>query len=281
MSHIHLPDGVLPLWLWAGGWVAALVLVGVAGKLSERADVRRKVPLLAVVSALMLVAMSSEIIPIAYHINLTVVGGILLGPVLSIIASFIVEVVLAMLGHGGVTVLGLNTVLIATEMVLGWTLFRALVRLLGRPRVRGAAAGATVVTLLVTTTLLVGIVALAGGGIAAERETGALDPSTLTFSNPFAAGVFSLGLFSGGESAPAGGEVPPASDTETSAEAARTTTRRFAAVVYTLGPLGWLLEALITAAIVGYIARVRPGLLWEGALAEVEAVLPAHEAGVH
>ncbi len=63
MSHIHIPDGVLPAWLWISGWVLTLGIVFIAGRLSERSDVRRKVPLLAVVSALMLVAMSSEIVP--------------------------------------------------------------------------------------------------------------------------------------------------------------------------------------------------------------------------
>ncbi len=175
MSHIHIPDGVLPTWLWASGWVLTLAIVFVAGRLAERTDVRRKVPLLAVVSALMLVAMSSEIVPLAYHVNLTVIAGVLLGPVLSVIAAFIVEVVLAMLGHGGVTVLGLNTVMIASEMVLGWLLFRGLIAALGRPRVRMAAGIATVLTLATTTTLLVLLVALAGGGaatVARDRRAG-------------------------------------------------------------------------------------------------------------
>jgi len=152
--------------------------------------------------------------------------------------------------------------------------------MLGRPRVRWAASGATVVTLAITTTMLVGIVALAGGGIAAQRETGALDPSSLSFSNPLAAGVFSLGLFSGGEAQPQTAAGGASAETISAADAARSV-RRFAIVVYTLGPFGWLLEALITAAIAGYIARVRPSLLWEGALGEIEAVLPAHEVGMH
>ena len=121
----------------------------------------------------------------------------LLGPVLSVIAAFIVEVVLAMLGHGGVTVLGLNTLMIAAEMVLGWALFRGLIAVLGRQRVRAAAGIATVLTLATTTTLLVVLVALAGGGAATARETGALDPATLTFANPFVGRRRELGAVRG------------------------------------------------------------------------------------
>lgn len=282
MSHIHIPDGVLPAWLWISGWILTIAVVFVAGRLAERTDVRRKVPLLAVVSALMLVAMSSEIVPLAYHVNLTVIAGVLLGPVLSVIAAFIVEVVLAMLGHGGVTVLGLNTLMIATEMALGWLLFRGLIFTLTRKRVRAAAAIATVITLATTTTLLVGLVALAGGGAATARETGALNPASMTFANPLSGGVVSSGLFAGGESAAPGTGTAGAAGTarSTNAPAAVEPTlsvKRFAAVVYTLGPLGWLLEALITAWVLGYVARVRPGLLWDGPLAHLEHHLPGDE----
>ncbi len=67
------------------------------------------------------------------------------------------------------------------------------------------------------------------------------------------------------------GAAPPAeSDTSLSV-------RRFAIVVYTLGPLGWLLEALISAWVLGYVARVRPRLLWDGALADQERHVPGDE----
>jgi cobalt/nickel transport system permease protein len=267
MSHIHIPDGVLPLWLWLSGWVLTLALVTLAGHFAEKTGARRKVPLLAVVSALMLVAMSTEIVPIAYHINLTVVAGVLLGPELSVIAAFIVQIVLAMLGHGGVTVLGLNTLLVSSEMIIGWALFRLLVVALSRRRVRWAAAIATVTTLAITTTMLVGIVALAGGS-AASRDTGALNPQSMAFANPFGGGVVHVGLFSGGEH-----PVP------NSAEAPVVSVKRFAAVVYTLGSIGWLIEALVTAWILGYIARVRPGLLWQGALLEHGRHLIGDETG--
>lgn len=213
MSHIHIPDGVLPTWLWVAGWLVTLAAVWLAGRSEDRGDRRRAVPLISVVSALMMVAMSAEIVPLAYHVNLAVLGGILLGPVASIVAAFVVEVVLAMLGHGGVTVLGLNTVMIGAEMVVGGLMFAMWVRLLGRRRATASAALATVLTLAFTTTLAVGIVALAGGAELEHEE------------------LVGVG--------------------------------RFAAFVYTLGPLGWLLEAVVTAGIVRSLVRARPGILWK------------------
>jgi ABC-type Co2+ transport system permease subunit len=218
------------------------------------------------------VSMSSEIVPIAYHVNLTVVAGVLLGPWLGIIAAFIVEVVLARLGHGGVTVIGLNTLMIAGEIVLGWALFRLAVRALGRPRVRWAAGVATVLTLAVTTTALVGVVALAGGGSAATRETGALDPASLSFADPVGGGGFTINTMRGETAVPPSASAQPAPGLSVA---------RFAAVVYTLGPIGWLIEALIQAAVLGYVARVRPGLVFAGALAGSRRALPSHEGGHH
>lgn len=265
MSHLHIPDGVLPVWLWVGGWLVTLVAVTLAGRYSEREDLRRKVPLVAIVAALMIVAMSSEIVPIAYHVNLSILGGVLLGPALSIIAAFIIQIVLALLGHGGVTVLGLNTVMSATEMIVGWALFSLIAHRFGRTRVRAAAFITTIVTLALTTTLLVGIVAI-GGAAASGRETGALDPGTLKFENPFAQGVFEVGLLGGSEHDDETEGDGASAATPEDAEKGGLALGRFAIVVFTLGPIGWILEALLTAAILGYAAQVRPGLIWSGTL---------------
>ncbi len=248
MSHIHIPDGVLPLWLIGAGWIAAGALAALAVRRSSNHDLRRRIPLVGAMAALMLVGMSSEIIPIAYHINLTVLAGILLGPWLSIITALIVNVMLALVGHGGVTVIGLNTLVIVTEMVVGWFLFGQFVRLLGRRRPAASAAGATVLALMVSTTLLVVIVAL-GGSPAATRESGAFDPTTLSFANPFGGGVLTNVV------------VAP----EAKAETPKLPVARFAIMVYVLGSVGWILEAIITALIVGFVARVRPALVFEGA----------------
>jgi len=280
MSHIHIPDGVLPVWLWVGGWALALGLITLAARFGGRAGARRAVPLIGAVSALVLVAMSSEIVPIAYHINLTVVAGVLLGPWLGAISAFIVVLVLALLGHGGITVVGLNTLMIAAEMAIGWALVRGGVRLLGRTRVGAVSGVATVLTLAITTSLLVGIVALAGTG-GAVRETGALDPETLEFRDPFSDGVFSLGLLGGEHEHEAEADVDHEGETAEETSEPGLNVGRFAAVVFTLGPIGWALEALVTAAIIGYVARVRPSLVFEGALAADHRPRYGDEQGGH
>jgi len=264
VSHIHIPDGVLPLWLVGAGWLATAVMVTIAVSRASAEDARRRVPLVGAVAALMLVGMSSEIIPIAYHINLTVLAGILLGPWLSVITALVVDVMLALIGHGGVTVVGLNTLVISAEMILGWALFRAFARALGKRRAGLAAGAATVLALAISTTLLVVIVAL-GGSPSASRESGAFDPATLSFENPFGEGVFTNLIVAGEHEE----QAPP-----------QLSVARFAVTVFTLGSIGWILEALITALIVRFVARVRPGLVFKGAQAEPQRA-PLGDEGVH
>jgi len=285
MSHIHIPDGVLPVWLWLIGWIGAAILVGVMGRIALADDYRRKVPMLGVIAALMMVAMSSEIIPIAYHINLTVLGGILLGPVLAPIAAFIVVTTLALIGHGGVTVIGLNTIVIFSEMLVGWMLFRALIGLFGKGRASIAAFATTIPSLALSTLLLVGIVWLGGGGDLTARETGALDPGDMRFENPFGDGVFKLKLLGGddhGHDQEHGHEHEHDHAHDHAHEEEKTlSVTRFATVVFTLGPIGWLLEGLIIAAIIGFIAQARPSLVFEGALSGGRHSPPGDETGPH
>ena len=132
MSHIHIPDGVLPLWIVLLGWAVAAVMVGLS-VWRLRGDASRRVPLLGVMAALMLVSMSTEIVPIAYHLNLSVLAGIVLGPAYGVLAALIVNFVLALFGHGGITVVGLNTVVVGSETVIGSLLFKGLRGVLRAP----------------------------------------------------------------------------------------------------------------------------------------------------
>lgn len=301
MTHIHIPDGVLPWWLWGAGWLLTIAVLWLASRTVDESRMAAKVPLVGMVSALVLVAMSVELVPIAYHLNLTVVAGVLLGPWMGVVAAFVVATILALLGHGGITVIGLNTLLLGTEIALGWLMFRTLTKLLGRARIRWSGALATVLTLAVTTGLLVGIVAIAGAENV-EQGTGALDPVELTFEDPFAGGLFGGRADEhgheghGGESAEEHADEDHEhadeaddehadEDHEHADEAAdehadedhehadedhahehgpSLSAGRFAAVVFILGPIGWALEAVVTAMVLGYVARLRPAMVFGG-----------------
>lgn len=192
MTHMHIPDGVLPVWLWVLGFFLMSLIMGFCLYRLRSMDMKMKIPLLGTLSAAMLVAMSLEIVPLAYHINLTVVTGILLGPALGFVAAFIANIMLALIGHGGITVIGLNTLLLGAEAVLGHTFFS----LLGnRLPLFWRAAVATVITLLCTTGLLIGIVAVSNTNPAAFMETH--EHNAAGHEGPISAGRFAamaLGL---------------------------------------------------------------------------------------
>ncbi len=157
MTHMHIPDGILPVSLWVLGLIMMAFAVGFSLFRLRGMDKAKKIPLLGAVTAVMLVAMSLEVLPLAYHINLSVVAGILLGPALGFLAAFIANLMLALMGHGGITVMGLNTLLLGSEAVLGHTLFYLFKK---RLSVFWSAAAATVLTLFMTTLALIGIVAV-------------------------------------------------------------------------------------------------------------------------
>ncbi|MDR1775204.1 MAG: energy-coupling factor ABC transporter permease [Actinomycetes bacterium] len=160
MSHLHIPDGVLPWWLIVAGWAVLIVWVGIICRI-YRGSASRRVARIGVVSAFMLIAMSLEIVPLAYHFNLSIIAGALLGCALSPVAAVIVVTFLALMGHGGVTVIGLNALVLSCELCLGSLLFRVL---------RGSATGpgrcgvagtlAVLITLPITTAATLGLTAL-------------------------------------------------------------------------------------------------------------------------
>ncbi|HNT61038.1 MAG TPA: energy-coupling factor ABC transporter permease, partial [Candidatus Bilamarchaeaceae archaeon] len=68
--HIHLPDGVLPVWLWAAGLAIAAITVAFSAFMLRK-GLNKKAAMIGVFAALMLVAMNIPLGPIPYHINLT------------------------------------------------------------------------------------------------------------------------------------------------------------------------------------------------------------------
>ena len=229
MSHLHIPDGVLPVWLWVSGLAAAAVLVSLSLFMVRGVELKKKVPLLGMMSAVMLVGMSIEVAP--YHLNLSVITGIVLGPWLAVVAAFIVNLLLALVGHGGITVVGLNTLVIGFEGVMGCLLFRAF---RGAFRPARAAAAATVLALFMSTCLMLLIVFLAGVNLGAP----ALGELREAMGSAPAAAVRHIFRMGGG----AGFKF-------------------FAIAALALGVIGWSIEALVTAAAVGFIDKVKPDVI--------------------
>lgn len=231
MSHMHIPDGVLPMWIVLAGWIAAALILSFCIRRVSRADLKRKIPLLGIVSALMIVGMTLEIVPIAYHINLSIIAGILLGPALAFISVFIVDLIIAMFGHGGITVVGLNTIVIGAEAVLGYYLFQVFIATVGKQSLGWASALAVIVGLFLSTSVMLGIV------YASQAEPGK---------------IFEIGHettdvdHKPGENETTDGGIDFV---------------RFAKTVFILSPLGWALEALITGLAVKYVSRIRPDLI--------------------
>ncbi len=236
MSHIHLPDGVLPVWLWVAGFIGAVWVGVILVKLSKKEDLSRRLPLLGMMAAAMVLGASVEIVPIAYHVNLTVISGILLGPSLVFLATLVVNTILALFGHGGITVVGLNTLILSIEGVLGYFLFRLFWK--GLKKLTPAVFLATFFALFASTLSMIGVVSLGTSHYEAliHREEGG--------------GLFEFKLTKEKEDHQTGHEV-----------GGEVNLKRFAVILLSLGLVGWLLEGVITTLIVRYVHRLRPGLL--------------------
>jgi len=223
MSHIHLPDGILPTWLWVTGFVVAILVWAIFFRLIKREDLGKRLPLLGMMAAAMVLGASVEVIPPVYHINLIVISAILLGPSLIFLATFVVNVILALFGHGGITVIGLNTLVLSIEGIAGYYLFRLLWKVLKKLSL--ATFLATFLALMVSTFAMIGVVSL---GTSHYEELMHHEKETH--------------------------HEQPGGETEVNLN------RWIKAIALPLF-FGWILEGIITALMIKYIRRLRPDLL--------------------
>jgi len=249
MSHLHIPDGVIsPFWLVLG-FAGTAVLLTLAVMKTGREDAKNNVPRIGIISAFMLLAMSIPLGFLPVHLNLTVLAGILLGPWLGVIAVFVVNLILALVGHGGITVVGLNTLVVGSEAVLGYYLFTAL-RQKVRPAV--AAATATVLALVFSLSLMIGTVGLTQVNPAIalhdHHHHHGEDHQVVEATHPETAG----------EAHQHEGEVH---DEDGLHHGEEISLARFVKIVFSIGLVGIVLEATVIALMVGYLLKVRPDLV--------------------
>jgi cobalt/nickel transport system permease protein len=143
VSHLHIPDGVLPLAVWGPGLLLALLLLTWTARLVGK-DSRQRIAYQGALGALVLAAMAIEIPlgPFEYHLTLLGPIGTLLGPAGAFQVMFITSAILALVGHGGLTVVGLNALVLGGGAALARPVYRVLVRRWSMP---AAMAGATAV----------------------------------------------------------------------------------------------------------------------------------------
>ena len=108
MSHLHFPDGVAPWWLWVPALAVTLLLLATVG----RARSPQRIAYQGALGGLMLAAMAIPLGPLEYHLTLVGPVAVLLGVAGSLPVIFVVGATLAFVGHGGFTVVGINSLLL-------------------------------------------------------------------------------------------------------------------------------------------------------------------------
>lgn len=186
MSHLHIPDGVLPAWLWVGGLVLALLLLALSARVTEAR--RAGIAFRGALGGIVLLAMAIEIPlgPIEYHLSLVGPAGVLLGAAGAFQVMFVVCAILALAGHGGFTVVGLNALVLGS----GAALARPLARLLAaRVSPAAALAVATAGSQAVSGLLWLGMI-----GVALRTAPHAPDASRLALMSAFALPLWAIGI---------------------------------------------------------------------------------------
>ncbi|WP_321504498.1 energy-coupling factor ABC transporter permease [uncultured Methanoregula sp.] len=163
MAHIHLEDGSFSLLWVIIWWALAIFLLGISlyvFRKAKRPDPRR-ITIAAFCTAAAFAIFQVDI-PIAggVHINLTPLIGILTGPVIGSLIVFITNILAAAIGHGGWGMIGANTLVNFSEVIVAWATFRLLKRWI--PGLFPRAFIATILGLFVGNCMMIGIILVSG-----------------------------------------------------------------------------------------------------------------------
>ncbi len=197
VSHLHVPDGLLNIYWVMGSLAVCLALSFIAarsmGKQGPKAVAR-----LAFAIAFMVVVMSVPFGFLPIHLNLAAFIGAMLGGAFCYLAAFAASIVLALFGHGGLTTIGLNTLILGLEGLLASMMFRMFHRKLQVP---WAVALAVACTLLVSLTTSLAVLQVAGNEALAvemlQHEHDHHDAGAHTGAGAFVLGmspIFALGI---------------------------------------------------------------------------------------
>ena len=135
MSHLHIPDGILPPMFWVSGLVLTTLLLLWSARAAHRAG-PRELAYQSSLGGIMLAVMALPVPITAFDYCMTLAGpvGVLVGAAPAFQVSFVVTLILALLGQGGFTVVGLNALVLGVGAMTARPLYLALVGGLGPAR---------------------------------------------------------------------------------------------------------------------------------------------------
>ena len=124
---MHIPDGILPLPITLGGYALSMsVTWACLRRINQREDPREDIPKAALLTAAFFLAALFHIPvpPASVHLVLNGMLGILLGPFAfpAILIGLFFQAV--MFGHGGLTTLGVNGIILGVPALAAYALFR-------------------------------------------------------------------------------------------------------------------------------------------------------------
>lgn len=124
---MHIPDGVLPTAVCAAGYAAAVPITWYAiRKIKHEGDPREQIPKAALLTAAFFVAswIHIPVPPTSVHLVLSGLMGAVLGYFAfpAILIGLFFQAV--MFGHGGLTTLGVNAIIIGAPALLAYHVFR-------------------------------------------------------------------------------------------------------------------------------------------------------------
>lgn len=160
MSHLHIPDGILPPVLWIWGLILTAVLLAVSTRFSRRGG-PQQIAFQSALGGIMLAVMAIPVPITAFDYCMTLAGpvGVLLGAAPAFQVSFVVTLILALLGQGGFTVVGLNALVLGLGSMLARPVYLAVVQRLRPARAMAVATAVsqTFSTLLWTALLMLSV----------------------------------------------------------------------------------------------------------------------------
>lgn len=124
---MHIPDGILPLQVSLTGFaISAGIIWFCVRKIKQKKDPREDIPKASLLTAAFFVASLIHIpLPLgSVHLVLSGLMGAILGyfAFLAVFIGLFLQAI--MFGHGGLTTLGVNAVIIGVPALLAWFIFR-------------------------------------------------------------------------------------------------------------------------------------------------------------